>query len=450
MSLFLKIFLWFWLAMALTVGAVILVNRSTSSEPLARQWQTFVGEAITSNAETGVQIYKNEGPKGLQEYLSRLEQRRRVNRIAFYDGKGNLLAGREIAGTGELLKRAYSTGKAEFEREEKVTLAAIKAKADDGSEFVYVVEINRFRPPTFFTPRLLFQILAVVLVGGLVCYALARYLTIPITKLRGAAQLLAEGNFETRVSDKIGNRRDEVALLAKDFDEMAGRIEILINSEKRLTQDISHELRSPLARINVALELARSKSNPETLPMLDRLESESKRLNNLISELLTISKLETGSVAFEMFEINLTKLVTEIVSDAHFEATALSRGVELTGADRVSVKGNEPLLRRAIENVLRNATRYTPEGTNVNVSLKSDLHVATLEIRDFGSGVPEEELDKLFRPFYRLSESRDRKSGGVGLGLAIAERAVNSHDGSIAAVNTGKGLSVTITLPVSS
>lgn len=448
MTLFLKIFLWFWLAMALTVGAVILVNRSTSSEPLARQWKTFVGESIANNAETGVQIYQNEGVKGLESYVERLQQRRRVNRIAFVDENEKLLAGRSIEGTEELIKRALASGKAEFRRGDKATLAAIKANSDDGAAFVYVVEINRFRPPPFFNSRLLLQGLAVVLVGGLVCYGLARYLTFPITKLRGAAQLLAEGNFETRVSDKIGKRRDEVALLAKDFDEMARRIESLINSEKRLTQDISHELRSPLARMNVALELARSKANEDTLPLLARLETESGRLNELIEQLLTLSKLETGSVSFEKSDLDLKKIVGEISSDANFEASARGRGVTLTVADKVRVKGNEPLLRRAIENVLRNAVRYTPKGTEVEVSLKSDLHSAVLEIRDHGEGVPEQDLGKLFKPFYRLSEARDRKSGGAGLGLAIAERAVNHHDGNIAAVNTGEGLLVTITLPV--
>jgi len=434
--------------MALVVGAVMVVNWSTSSEPLARQFRTFVDEAVTSNAETAIQIYTNEGSEGLEEYFDRLEQRRRVNAIGFYGVDGNLIAGTDIKRARKLLEIATSSGVTEFERFPEMTYAAKRVDSRSGEQFVYVVEIKRFQAPPFFTSRLLLQALAVILIGGLVCYALALYLTSPIEKLRGAVQELADGNFSARVTERIGKRRDEVAALAKDFDEMAQRIETLITSEKRLTQDISHELRSPLARMNVALELARSRSNADTLPLIGRLETESQRLNDLIGQLLTLSKLETGSAAFEKTEIDFTKLVENIVSDADFEASGIERGVELKVADKIKIRGNETLIRSAVENVLRNATRYTPRGTDVEVGLTSDLHTATLEIRDFGEGVPEEELQKLFKPFYRVSVARDRKSGGIGLGLAIAEQAVSNHGGEIFAENKEKGLLVTIKLPV--
>ncbi len=447
MSLFLKIFLWFWLAMALIIGGVMLVNWSTSSEPLARQWETFVGESVTINAGTSVQIYEAEGLGGLNEYFKRLELRRRVSTVSFYGENGILIAGKEGKNRGAIVKKAFGSDKPEFERHPEFTLAAKKAFGSDGKAYVYTVEITRFQPPAFFTPRLLLQILTVVLMGGLVCYGLAKYLTSPITKLRNATQALADGNFETRVSDKIGKRRDELSKLANDFDEMARRIESLISSEKRLTQDISHELRSPLARMNVALELARSKANTDTLPLLERLEKESQRLNDLIGQLLTLSKLETGSDTFQKTEIDLGKLVDGLVSDADFEAAAIERGVTLKETTDVMVLGNETLLRSAIENVLRNASRYTPKGTKVEVALHLEQQSAVLTIRDFGEGVPDEELEKLFRPFYRISASRDRKSGGIGLGLAIAESAVSNHGGTIRAANTGNGLEVEIRLP---
>ena len=434
--------------MALIVGAVMLVNWSTSSEPLARQFRTFVDEAVTSNAETAIQIYLNEGSDGLEEYFERLEKRRRTTAIGFYGADGELVAGTDIKKAKDLLTKAANSGETEFERFPEMTYAAKRVETRTGESFVYVVEIKRFQAPAFFTTRLLLQILSVILIGGLVCYALANYMTSPIEKLRGAVRELAAGNFDTRVRGQIGKRKDELASLAGDFDEMARKIESLINSEKRLTQDISHELRSPLARMNVAIELARSKSNADTLPLLGRLETESQRLNDLIGQLLTLSKLESGSGSFEKAEINFTKLVESIVSDANFEASAIERGVELLVADKVHVKGNETLIRSAVENVLRNATRYTPKGTKVEVMLTSDLHLATLEIRDYGEGVPDEELEKLFKPFYRVSMARDRKSGGIGLGLAIAEQAVRNHGGEISARNTGEGLLVTIKIPV--
>jgi len=291
------------------------------------------------------------------------------------------------------------------------------------------------------------QILGVILTAGLFCYGLARYLTSPIGKLRRATQKFADGDLQTRVASEIGNRRDEVGKLAEDFDEMAERIESLVTAEKRLTQDISHELRSPLARLNVALELARVKANPETQSLFERIETESYRLNEMISRLLTLSKLETDAENFEKHEINLTKLFEQIVADADFEANANGKSVKILQKSECRVFGNENLLRSAIENVLRNAVRYTKENTSVEVSLEKENKNALISVRDFGAGVPEEELEKLFRPFYRVQTARDRKSGGIGLGLAIAERAVHAHGGTIEAKNLENGLSVKISLP---
>ncbi|MEZ5305860.1 MAG: ATP-binding protein [Pyrinomonadaceae bacterium] len=447
MSLFLKIFLWFWLTLALIVGAILLINWSTSSEPLARQWETFVGESVSNNGDTSAQIFEAEGKDGLETYFTRVRTLRRIAGVAFYDAKGSQIAGDSIAGSKELIDKAKTTNNPEFDRNKERILAAKRVVGKSGSAYLYVVELRRFQPPPFFTNRLLLQILSVILIGGLVCYALATYLTSPITKLRGATRQFAEGHFETRVRDKVGNRRDELSALAGDFDEMAERIENLINAEKRMAQDISHELRSPLARMNVALELARSKANADIFPLLGRLESESQKLNDLIGQLLTLSRLESGAEPFEKTEINLSKLLSELVSDADFEAKSIGRGVEIEKSEDVRVFGNENLIRSAIENVLRNASRYTPKDTSVKVNLVRDRDRAVLTIRDYGEGVPDEELNKLFKPFYRVSTSRDRKSGGIGLGLAIAERAVSNHHGNISAKNTGDGLVVTISLP---
>jgi len=220
-----------------------------------------------------------------------------------------------------------------------------------------------------------------------------------------------------------------------------------VTSEKRLTQDISHELRSPLARLNVALELAKNKSSAETLPLIGRIETESQRLNEMISQLLVLSKLETGSENFQKREINLTKLFEQIIADADFEAKGNEKAVKILQKDAVRVFGNETLLRSAIENVLRNAVRYTADKTTVEVKLSAENKRAVVSVRDYGAGVPEAEIKKLFRPFYRVNAARERKTGGIGLGLAIAERAVHAHQGTIKAQNTENGLAVEISLP---
>ena len=450
MSLFLKIFLWFWLAIALVVAALTVVNWSTQSEPLVRQWQTFVGEIVSSNSATAAQIYENEGQAGLQEYLERVESAERVNAVGLYDRNRRRIAGSEVsAEANSLIDKALQSSNTEFIRSSEQTVAAKKIQLKNGADYVYVIQLKR-PPQTPFLTELknrILQILAVIFTAGLVCYALARYLSSPIGKLRFATQKLAQGDLQTRVAPEIGKRRDEVARLASDFDEMAERIESLVSSEKRLTQDISHELRSPLARMNVALELARVKANPETKSLLERIENESHRLNEMISRLLILSKLETRSENFEKSEVNLTKIVEQIAADADFEAQANNKSVKVLQKDEVKIFGNENLLRSAVENVLRNAVKYSKDETNVEVSLKKNGKNAEIIVRDYGAGVPENEIANLFRPFYRVHTARDRKTGGIGLGLAIAERAVNAHGGRIGAKNLGNGLVVQISLP---
>ncbi len=449
MSLFLKIFLWFWLATALIIGAVLIVNWSTQTQPLARQWQRFFGNAIERNSLTAIQIYENEGVGGLKEYFARQTSRRRINFIGLFDRKGDLIAGNfKREDIKVIFGEALTSGKTEFHRT-RLSVTGVKSIVlKDGKTYVYAIDLRRFRSPPFFTSGFLLRGLVVFLVAGLVCYALARYLSSPISRLRAATQRFAAGDLQIRVGKKTGNRRDELSNLAKDFDNMAETIESLISSEKRLTQDISHELRSPLARINVALELARKKSNSETTQMLDRIEKESGRLNDLISQLLTLSKLETGSHAFEKTRISFTKLIEKTVSDANFEAHAQNKTVDILKADQVNGVGNENLLRRAIENVLRNAVRHTKEGTAVEVTIEEKSGKAVIGIKDCGGGAPNEELKRLFKPFYRVEEARDRKSGGTGLGLAIAESAVKNHEGEISAKNVEDGLLVTIQLPI--
>ncbi|MDQ2746473.1 MAG: ATP-binding protein [Acidobacteriota bacterium] len=447
MTLFLKIFLWFWLAMALIVGALTFVAWTQQNEPVVRQWQTVVGETANVHAQTAAQIYDAEGKAGLDVFLERLENAGRITAIGLYKENGEQISGSDIKfDVKSILGKSLASGTAEFERNEKSSLIARKTSLKSGETVVLVTQWERPQSPNFFplSQSQILRILAVILTAGLVCYALALYMTAPISKLRQAARQFAGGDLHTRLDVR---RRDELGELAREFDQMAERIETLVTSEKRLTQDISHELRSPLARLNVALELARGKANPETQKLIERIAVESNRLNEMISRLLVLSKLETGSENFEKHEINLTKVFEQTVADADFEAQGNNKSVKIRQKDEVKVFGNETLLRSAIENVLRNAVRYTKEETAVEVKLTKNGKTATVLIKDYGAGVPEEELDKLFRPFYRVNTARDRKTGGIGLGLAIAERAVHAHHGSIKAKNISDGLAVEIILP---
>jgi two-component system sensor histidine kinase CpxA len=237
---------------------------------------------------------------------------------------------------------------------------------------------------------------------------------------------------------------------------MAERIEALVGAQQRLLRDISHELRSPLARLNVALELARRRSVENPGNALDRIERESERLNELIGELLTLTLLESGTEKIERAPNNLLDLVTSIVEDSNYEAKDRNRLVRIVSMEKLIVNGSEEMLRRAIENVIRNAIRYTGKGTEVEVSLSSqqidEQKFSVIRVRDYGPGVPEELLSQMFKPFYRVEDDRGRLTGGTGIGLAISERSVLAHGGTIKAFNVSDekgGLLVEISLPAS-
>jgi two-component system sensor histidine kinase CpxA len=236
----------------------------------------------------------------------------------------------------------------------------------------------------------------------------------------------------------------------RDFNRMAERIEKLMTAQKQLVRDVSHELRSPLARLNVALGIARREATPAATLALDRIEQEAERLNCMIGEMLTLSLLESGGERFEQERFDLDEMADEVVGDADFEAAGSDRHVQYKSNGPLMLSGNREMLRRALENVVRNAIRYTDHGTAVEVSLEREgaEHVV-IRVRDHGPGLPEEALTEIFRPFYRSAEARDRQSGGAGIGLAITERAVRLHSGEVKAANAADGgLMITMRLPL--
>jgi two-component system sensor histidine kinase CpxA len=292
-----------------------------------------------------------------------------------------------------------------------------------------------------------------VLVSGIVCYVLAGYLTSDVRRLRAATQQLAAGDLSARAEAPKGRRRDEIAQLVRDFNAMAGRLQDLVTAQSRLLNDISHELRSPLARLSVALGLAWQRAGADAHSALDRIELEATRLNELIGRLLTLARLEGGEDAMRRTAIPLDQLVQDITLDADFEAQTRQCHVRCDVQDEITVFGSVSLLHSAIENVIRNATRHTREGTDVEVQVAQESRngkpEAVVRVTDRGPGVPQEALEKLFRPFYRLDDARGRQTGGVGLGLAITERAVRLHGGTVRAANRPEGgLVVEIRLPL--
>jgi two-component system sensor histidine kinase CpxA len=347
-NLFLKIFLWFLVASAVMVGVVVFLNWTVTTEPVVSRWQTSVREQTNLYAATITQIYSTQGEAGVREFLDRIRDVDTVTEVNLVrrDGRLWLADSNDVSNYKDIIAGTFDSSAVELELNSVDTaLTAKNFTLPDGDEYALVIRWDRLRPTPFFGESQLryMRYAALLLTALLVCYALARYLSSPIQKIRRATQKLAEGELGTRVGDKVGNRRDELAVLAQDFDVMAERIESLITSQQRLSRDVSHELRSPLARMNVALEIAKQKSNGETSPVLERIEAESNRLNDMISRLLTLSRLETGSDDFERSEIDLKTLVEQVASDADFEANAVGKSVKITEADHCHIVGSDEL-----------------------------------------------------------------------------------------------------------
>ena len=444
-SLFLKIFLWFG-GIVLTVILITFIAGEVLRPRGEQRMRRPMDPILNVYAKDAAEQFEQGGQPALKNYLDKVEGETNVS-VFLFDEEYQELSGKQIPlESTAVARRVLSTGLPEFNDAGPSPLLARPVRTNSGQRYAMVAELPPRHEPWFLHPVI--HLIAITIFGALFCYGLARYLTSPVTKLRKATREIANGNLSARVMPRLGRRRDELVSLASDFDEMAEKLQMLINSQRRLLGDISHELRSPLARLNVALELARQRTGQEALNALERIQTEAELLNEMIGQLLALTRLESGAMEIQKTKIDLRSLVKDIASDADFEACARNRAVVMTESEAANVNGGPNLIRSAIENVVRNAVHHTAEGTQVEIQLRATDGNAVVVVRDHGPGVPAEALEEIFRPFYRVDEARDREAGGVGLGLAIAQRAVKLHGGRIEAENTpGGGLTVTITLP---
>jgi two-component system sensor histidine kinase CpxA len=307
-----------------------------------------------------------------------------------------------------------------------------------GSPYRFITLVQ----PWFEPPNILPYYGAIVLVITGMGWILALHLAAPLRRLRRVVEQFGDGNLKARAESR---RKDEIGELSQAFDEMAERIETLLSAERRLLQDVSHELRSPLARLGFAVELAREDDEREDA--LARVRKEAERMTCLVGELLQLTRIEGDPSAGARHDVSLNQLIEDITRDCQLEAQARGCRLVLPKAQPVVVPGEPELLHRAVENIVRNAIRHAPEGTVVEIGLELVGGRATISVRDFGTGVPEVHLADIFKPFFRVEDDRSRASGGVGVGLAIARRAVEVHQGRICARNADPGLAITIELP---
>ncbi len=434
-GLALKIFLSFWLVFAVLIAFfAILPDRGPSIRFL---------DLVDQNGRVLVRLAERQGPASCTEAAGAIAVESGLQLVVF-DPTGSVLCGApgaDAAAIREQLDRPAG---------DTSGLATVTVTGASGATVTVAGRaMPGFAAVAVQRPFPWRAVLLAILVSGGVCFALARYLARPLQLVRDATYRLAAGDLHARAGAGVGARRDEIGDLVRDFDAMAARLEALVHSQTQMLSDISHELRSPLARLNVALALARRKAGPGAEADLDRIEAEAERMNDLVGRLLALARAEaTGAVASGT-PVDLGDVVGTVADNARYEAQQQRKDVRLEMTAAVVVAGDAQLLASAIDNVVRNAVRHTPAGSGIDISVARDGAHAVVRVRDHGPGVPAAELERIYTPFHRVDAGRHRGSGGVGLGLAIARRAVIVHGGSIQAENAEDGgLIVTIRVPV--
>ncbi len=440
--LFWKIFAWFWLAMLL-MGLGMTVTVVQHVRHMDGMPGGPIGRILGSELEVIAQAIETDGVESARRYARTLSNGRPLR--------------------FEVIRLSDPAIQSDASRSGPDR----QAESPDGNVFrVRAVLQKRTRGAMGPMGRMLFgrpghseglpwlKMTVLVSISLLVCLVLAWYLSSPTRHLREATRRIAAGDLSTRVAKNMGARRDEIADLGRDFDVMAERLQQLIGAQQQLLNDVSHELRSPLARLRVALELARQRQGNALSAAFDRIETEAERLDQLVGEVLTLARLQTHQVHLRSDPIALADLINTVTDAASFEANVEGKSVQVVipriDANRFTVRGDGELLRRALENVVRNAVRHTAAGTAISIELReAGKNRIAVDVCDCGPGVSPDFLPKLFEPFARSDSSRGRNSGGYGLGLAIARRAVCAHGGSIEARNRAQnGLCVTIELPL--
>jgi signal transduction histidine kinase len=411
--LFWKLFLAFWLANSLTflVGAAtFMLNDWRGDSP-----------ALRSLLATELQLLQRYGEQAGRQLLNVSPQPPDVQ-VGLYDSQGQLLAGKAVQ------VARFEQALRDSEGRPLVLRASVATTVGE--------------PPR---PRGMGPLFTGTLMSALFAFLCSLYLTRPLAWLREAMGQVAQGRFDVRVKPRLGKRRDEIVELAEDCDRMAGQLKALVQAQQNLLHDISHELRSPLTRMHAAIGLMRQQ--PDRLDMLERVERESRRMDDLIEQLLTLARAQARQGDRDFASVDVVELLAQIVEDARFEAGMKQCQVSLHAQGMFLIHGHEELLYRAFENIIRNAVRYTAAGTEVLVqaSLAPGGQWLQVSVSDHGPGVEPARLQRIFEPFDR---GTDDSGDGFGLGLAIAQRAIALHGGSITALAADSGgLRVRIELP---
>lgn len=441
MKLRTRLAVWFIGAIVVTVVMSIALG--------SQLWRLFERDYdINAEAEKALQLIESGEPEALAQWMRNARKKDGIWRAVLDEQGREIIAprpGRVPPRLTEAL-HAMDTGERSVRLRGWGTPKSATIVSDDGRRLRWVAVVPP--PPGGLMRRLdtaLLLTIGIVVVSA-IAWLISRRITQPLASLQEASRALAIGRLDARAPIETYSRSDEIGALACDFNHMAERLQRLLDAQRQLLSDISHELRSPLARLRIATELARDSHAPT---QFDRIEQEATRLEELIAELLLITRLEHLDTPVDEEPVALDELIDMICGDAGFEAESRSIRVQAEAAEPLQVRGQQSLLHSAIENVVRNAIRHTADNSTVTVRLARSGDHAELTIDDQGPGIPEDYLQTVFEPFVRVSQARERASGGYGLGLAIAKRVVEASKGQITALNRAEGgLRVRIELPL--
>ena len=435
----------FWLTLVLVVLSMVLIfiaqkdnEHTMQSMPPIKTSETLTLKLLSKDYQDVAQWFKEQDPRD-------------THRI-FVTNEGQEILARVLPRSLQRINdRLSSTHPFIHRKRQGQILVGRYLLLPDGHNVNILIRSRDHKPPmhSIVAEQWLGFVISAILISGLISYLLALYIIKPITVLRKATQKLASGDLSIRVQDDMKGRHGEISLLAHDFDHMADRLEKTISSHKHLIQDISHELRSPVARLQLALELCKKRLNiADDQIDIARIEKECEQLNAIINTLLNLPAYELDpSLAFQG-NVNITQLLTHICDDLNFSHPTSQLALSINTTENLSLMANEQLLRSAIENVLKNAQYYHQGEKPIDVTIALEKNTIIIRCCDQGPGVSREKLEEIFKPFYRISEARERTSGGHGLGLAISKRAIELHNGKIfAQPQQPRGLCVVISLP---
>lgn len=442
-GLFFKIFIIFWIAQSLIFvisTAVIISHRVPRPEFLLGA----LSEDLRRESSEAISAFESGGCAALSA-----NARERRNSFVLEDSEGRALCPSSVPPGFPLAGARTSEIASKLVGDKFVW--TVPVTSGTGKRYVFVLAVPaRSERRTWYDDLLHFafpQVPVFIAVGGTTTFVLVLLFTRPVVRLRKAARELAHGDLNARAHESPSRMRifqeDEFQALVRDFNYMADRLQLLVDAQKLLLRDVSHELRSPLARLSVALELTREDADPNISRHLDRIQREADRLNQLIGQLLALSSMEAIDTAATFKSVSLNRLIEQMVPDAEYEAGQRECSIVFHSGAECMVRGNQELLYRAIENVLRNAIRYTDRDTEVTIELAAVENetgrTAMVDVSDHGPGIPDSEIKAIFRPFYRVDHARSSETGGFGVGLAIAERAVKLHNGELHAFNRDDG-----------